>query len=58
MKATFSHPKLQGLRRMNLVTRDAHSLYARFGFIPLVRPERYMEKLDPDLYRRLSTAPH
>lgn len=58
MKATFAHPKLQGLRRINLVTRDAHSLYSRFGFIPVVRPERYMEKLDPDLYRRLSAAPH
>lgn len=58
MKATLAHPKLQGLRRLNLVTRDAHSLYSRFGFIPVVRPERYMEKLDPELYRRLSAAPH
>ena len=58
MKATLAHPKLQGLRRLNLVTRDAHSLYSRFGFIPVVRPERYMEKLDSDLYRRLSAAPH
>ena len=57
MKATVAHPKLQGLRRINLVTKDAHSLYARFGFIPVVRPERYMEKLDPDLYRRLSATP-
>jgi GNAT superfamily N-acetyltransferase len=56
LKAAFAHPKLQGLRRINLVTRDAHSLYSRFGFIPVVRPERYMEKLDPDLYRRLSTV--
>lgn len=58
MKATLTHPKLQALRRINLVTRDAHSLYSRFGFIPIVRPERYMEKLDPDLYRRLLAAPH
>jgi len=58
MKATLAHPKLQGLRRINLVTRDAHSLYTRFGFTPVVRPERYMEKLDPDLYRRLlATSP-
>jgi len=56
LKAAFAQPKLQGLRRINLVTRDAHSLYSRFGFIPVVRPERYMEKLDPDLYRRLSAA--
>jgi GNAT superfamily N-acetyltransferase len=57
VKATLAHPKLQGLRRINLVMRDAHSLYSRFGFIPVVRPERYMEKLDPDLYRRLSATP-
>ena len=56
MKATLAHPKLQGLRRINLVTRDAHGLYSRFGFVPVVRPERYMEKLDPDLYRRLVAA--
>ena len=57
MKATLAHAKLQGLRRINLVTKDAHRLYSRFGFIPVVRPERYMEKLDPDLYRRLATPP-
>jgi len=53
IKATLAHPTLQHLRRINLVTRDAHGLYSRFGFTPVVRPERYMEKLDPDLYRRL-----
>jgi GNAT superfamily N-acetyltransferase len=57
LKATLAHPKLQALRRVNLVTRDAHSLYAPFGFVPAVRPERYMEKLDPELYRRLASAP-
>ena len=52
VQATLAHPKLQGLRRLNLVTRDAHSLYARFGFTAVARPERYMEKLDPAVYRR------
>ena len=46
------HPKLQGLRRWNLVTRDAHGLYAREGFKAVARPERYMEKLDPGVYPR------
>ncbi len=52
IKATLEHPKLQNLRRFNLVTRDAHSLYARHGFTAVAHPDRYMEKLDPDVYRR------
>ena len=30
--------------------RDAHALYARFGFAPLARPERFMELHRPDVY--------
>ncbi len=52
MRAVTSHPKLQGLRRFQLVTRDAHSLYASFGFAPLALPVRHMEKAEPDLYKR------
>ena len=44
------HPELQGLRRMLLFTRDAHSLYAKFGFKPLVAPERVMDLHHPDAY--------
>jgi GNAT superfamily N-acetyltransferase len=42
MQAIRSHPDLQGLRRWHLVTRDAHGLYAQFGFTPLDNPERHM----------------
>ncbi len=42
MRAVRSHPELQGLRRWHLVTRDAHALYAQFGFAPLETPERHM----------------
>lgn len=45
------HPDLQGLRRWYLATRDAHALYARYGFQP-VDPSRGMERLDPDVYTR------
>ncbi len=38
-----AHPDLQGLRRFMLATRDAHGLYAQFGFRPLGVPERLME---------------
>ncbi|HEV2434701.1 MAG TPA: GNAT family N-acetyltransferase [Verrucomicrobiae bacterium] len=41
--AVLGHPRLQGLRRFMLGTRDAFGLYARFGFQPLAYPERFME---------------
>jgi GNAT superfamily N-acetyltransferase len=49
MEVILSHPELQGFRRWVLATRDAHALYARFGFIPLHRPERWMERPDPNM---------
>ncbi len=45
-----AHPDLQGLRRFLLATRDAHGLYARFGFRPVAAPDRLMEIRDPDPY--------
>ena len=44
------HPELQGLRRFLLATKDAHGLYARFGFAPLANPARFLERFDPDVY--------
>jgi len=52
MECIVRHPKLQGLRRWSLVTRDAHSLYEQFGFTLLKSPERYMELHDPKIYER------
>ena len=49
MEVMLSHPQLQGFRRWVLATKDAHSLYARFGFIPMHRPERWMERPDPNM---------
>lgn len=42
VETILAHPDLQGLRRIILATRDAHSLYAGFGFIPFTNPERWM----------------
>ena len=42
METIMNHPGLQGLRRWMLATRDAHGLYAQFGFLPLDKPERIM----------------
>jgi GNAT superfamily N-acetyltransferase len=44
------HPDLQGFRRWMLATRDAHGLYAQFGFTPLAEPERWMELWNKDVY--------
>jgi GNAT superfamily N-acetyltransferase len=52
MEMGMHHPRLQGLRRWSLATRDAHGLYEQFGFTPLGNPERYMERLDPEVYKR------
>lgn len=49
IEVILAHPELQGFRRWVLATKDAHSLYAQFGFIPLHRPERWMERPDPNM---------
>lgn len=53
MEAAMAHPDVQGLRRWELVTKDAHGLYERFGFAALARPERSMERTFPASRRRL-----
>ena len=50
MQCILRHPELQGLRRWTLATRDAHGLYAQFGFKPLANPDRFMELHNPDVY--------
>jgi len=52
MQAIDVHPDLQGLRRFLLATADAHGLYAQFGFEPITRPERFMERYRPDVYQQ------
>jgi N-acetylglutamate synthase-like GNAT family acetyltransferase len=49
MACIRDHPDLQDLRRWMLLTRDAHGLYAQYGFQPLSRPERHMEISDPSV---------
>jgi GNAT superfamily N-acetyltransferase len=48
METIMAHPELQGLRRWSLATRDAHGLYAQFGFIPLPKPEIWMQIFNQD----------
>lgn len=56
MAYVMGHPELQGFRRLHLATRDAHDLYAQFGFVPLTGAERWMEVRNRDVYR-VTTPP-
>jgi GNAT superfamily N-acetyltransferase len=51
----LDHPHFQGIRRFALATRDAHEVYASQGFTPLLRPDRYMERLTPGFADLLRT---
>ena len=50
MECVMGHPQLQGLRRFCLGTRDAHGLYAQFGFRVVQVPANWMEIKKVDLY--------
>jgi GNAT superfamily N-acetyltransferase len=52
MECIVGHPDLQGLRRWMLATRDAHGLYAQFGFTAVKKPDRWMELHHPDIYAK------
>jgi GNAT superfamily N-acetyltransferase len=47
VEAIVAHPELTGLRRIALWTRDARTLYERFGFSTNVSPSTYMERRGP-----------
>jgi N-acetylglutamate synthase-like GNAT family acetyltransferase len=52
MAAMLAHPSLAGLRRWHLVTTDAHDLYRQFGFRDLESPQKHMEIVVKNPYRR------
>ncbi|MBZ0111250.1 MAG: GNAT family N-acetyltransferase [Thermoanaerobaculia bacterium] len=52
MASITDHPDLQDLRRWLLSTRDAHSLYSRYGFTSLAAPDRVMERHSPKVYSK------
>ncbi len=47
LKAILAHPQLRKVRVFQLATRDAHKLYAKFGFKPLADPQRQMKRILP-----------
>ncbi len=58
MECIVKDPRLQGFRRWILGTRDAHGLYAQYGFKPLAKPERFMEIHTPEVYQKDRTGHH
>ena len=52
VEVIMAHAELQGFRRWVLATKDAHGLYAQFGFAELKRPERWMERPDSRMEER------
>ena len=50
MDSVMAHPELQGLRSFILATRDAHTLYERYGFERVEGSERFM-RIHPRPYR-------
>jgi GNAT superfamily N-acetyltransferase len=51
MRAVMAHPALAGARRAMLGTRDAHGLYAQYGFRAPPDDNVLMQILKPDPYR-------
>lgn len=50
VETILNHPLLQGLRRWQLVTRDAAALYRRCGFTNQQTGFSYLERFDPMTY--------
>jgi GNAT superfamily N-acetyltransferase len=51
VKHVLAHADLHGLRRFCLMTRDAHGLYAKFGFTPMPDATPFMQLYDPNVYQ-------
>jgi GNAT superfamily N-acetyltransferase len=56
VETILAHPELQGFRGWMLGTRDAHGLYARFGFEPLQEPGRIMRRGQANPYGNVTRA--
>ena len=52
IECILKHEHLQGLRNFCLLTRDAHTLYERFGFQNLEKPQNFMAIKKDDFYKK------
>ncbi|OAQ38076.1 GNAT family acetyltransferase [Pedobacter psychrophilus] len=44
LQTIINYKDFDGIRRFLLATADAHQLYQKFGFEPLNKPDRFLEK--------------
>ncbi|MGX1902720.1 GNAT family N-acetyltransferase [Geobacillus icigianus] len=51
MSIIKEHPQLQTVRRFMLATKDAHSLYAQYGFEQLDNPSIFMQIVRKNIYQ-------
>lgn len=58
MRTIHAHPDLQNLRRWWLGTKDAHGLYAQFGWTRINDDvaKRFMQLHNPDVYKSFSNS--
>ena len=56
VKAMLEHPDVRGLKLILLRTRDAHGLYAQFGFTPPYKPEELMARWSDATQENSSSA--
>jgi len=54
MECILKHEQLQGLRNFCLMTKDAHSLYSRYGFKNIPQPENFMANKIENIYKKKS----
>ncbi|MDX8360737.1 MULTISPECIES: GNAT family N-acetyltransferase [Bacillaceae] len=47
-----NHPELTNVRRFMLATKDAHSLYTKYGFEHINNPEFFMQKVRKPSYQQ------
>jgi GNAT superfamily N-acetyltransferase len=47
LEAVLAHPDVANARNVVLATADAHELYSRYGFHPLMQPERWLSLRRP-----------
>lgn len=47
VQTIVEHPDVVAVKYQFLATRDAHDLYARFGYTPVTDPVRWMHRVTP-----------
>lgn len=58
MQFIVEHPEMQGLRRICLATKDAHSLYEKFNFKVTESPQNWMEIKNIEIYLQTQPQPN